>query len=664
MRLCMRLIAIACAGGLTLVSAPALGAMTAAERHAPSKLRPVATSQNAGPGVCGGISVGSPSVAVSADTRRSLGLHAWPDTALGLLPKSGGGYHFLAVNVPTLEPPQLIAMSTGTLNNPVAGDLDAGKVPGSQVRNKPAEYKYVGGGPVYKDAASGLILQVLHMERNWVNPITGVDDKYHVVLDLAVFDPETGVSTRLGPIVRPDIDFDTARRLNMPVDIGTSTITAIGGHLYVYFPDLRANADDSTSATALSVARAPLAEVIEAARVGKVSAWHKYKDGVWDQPALGGASSDIQPGAAMAEHPNVARSTSLDASIMVTSLGARQMELSSSANGITGWSKRHPLFRDTKYMNVYPTVVGADGDPSDPGASFILYYTQFGEGWDWRTARLMKRTITCTAGRQAGTVKFARYVNGSKHMVTSGAAADDYREDRRWYLSSVQQSGTEALYGCRNGVDDHFVSKDPGCEGKGYDILRTEGWIYTTRPSAPSTPLYRCHVPSLGDHFVSSSPDCEANPGGTRIDQEGLLGYALLPPVETVKFVRYYNGLRHKVTSGPAGDGYRAEGHWYLTAGQQSDTEALYGCRNGVDDHFVSKDPGCEGAAYVLLRREGWIYTTRPSAPSTPLYRCHVPSLGDHFVSSSPDCEAKPGGTRIDQEGLLGYALNNSPDET
>jgi hypothetical protein len=478
-------------------------------------------------------------VAVSAETRRSLGLHAWPDTALGVLPGPRNAYRFVAVNVPTLQPPQLVTVSWGSLNNPVAGNQNLGKfgqrIPGNPIKNKPAEYKYAGAGPLYKDPGSGLILQVLHMERNWINPITGQDDKYHVVLDLGVFDPATNTTTRLGPIVQPDISFETARERNFSVDIGTSTITRIGDYFYVYFPDLRADADGTFTATALSVARAPVKSVLSQARLGRVGLWHKYQDGAWAQPALGGASSDIQFGAPMAEHPNVARSTTLGASVMVTSLGMRQMEMSMSANGITGWSKRHPLFRDSKHMNVYPTVVGADGDPSDPGKRFFLYYTQFGETWDWKTARLMRRTIECTAGEAPGTVKLVRYASGPRHMVTSGSAPGEYHAEGHWYISSVQQPGTEALYGCRNGTVDYFVAKDPNCEGKSNDILRTEGWIYTKPPAGPSTPLYRCHIPGLGDHFVSISPDCEAKPGGATITQEGLLGYALTtPPDESV----------------------------------------------------------------------------------------------------------------------------------
>ena len=55
------------------------------------------------------------------------------------------------------------------------------------------------------------------------------------------------------------------------------------------------------------MARARLNDVLSAAKDGRVTAWSKYANGGWEQPGLGGASSDLTPGQPMAWHPDVAR---------------------------------------------------------------------------------------------------------------------------------------------------------------------------------------------------------------------------------------------------------------------------------------------------------------------------------------------------------------------
>jgi hypothetical protein len=229
----------------------------------------------------------------------------------------------------------------------------------------------------------------------------------------------------------------------------------------------------------------------------------------------------------LAWHPTAARSRTLDATLMATGVSLREIVLSSSADGVTGWSTRHPLLRDPGSSNLYPTIVGRGSDPAEPTDEFYLYYVQWpGSDMDWRNARVLRRLVTCTAGRPARTVPFVRYYNGLKHHVTTGAPEPGYRSEGGWRLLDAKRPGTEALYGCRSGTDDHFVSKDPGCEGQSHAILRTEGWLYTARPLMPAKALYRCYIPGLGGHFVSSDANCENPPGSTSYVQEGLLGYA------------------------------------------------------------------------------------------------------------------------------------------
>lgn len=512
------------AGGLAGVMAVCATACAGTSRTAAVQAAelPRATSRSVSSGGCRGVSVGPARTVVDTATAKRLGLDIWPDTALGVIRDGDDRYRFLATGTPGGRPPQQVVVTSGTLSDPVAG----GVVSKRPVTNVPVGYDYAGGGPIYRDPASGLVLETLHLER----PYGDDPGQFYTELHLGRFDPATGSVTRLGAIVSPHASFELAGRSKTTIDIGVSSLSVVTvgstKYLYVYFPDASADASGKIAFSGLSVARAPLDDVLGAAKVGQVTAWSKYAGGGWEQPGLGGDSSDLSPGQPMAWHPDVARDASL--SIMVAGVSPREMVLADSADGVTGWSAQHPLFRDTAYYDAYPTVVGSGSDPAQPGNAFFVYYTQWqSSSPDWSKARLMRRSVTCTEGLTAAKVPFVRYSDGSRHQVTTGpAAGPGYREEARWNLLTAQTPGTIPLYGCLNGATDHYVSTDAGCGGTQYSILQTEGWIYTDPPEAPSTALYRCYIRSLGDHFVSTRSDCEA-PGNPDVAPEGRLGYAL-----------------------------------------------------------------------------------------------------------------------------------------
>jgi hypothetical protein len=83
---------------------------------------------------------------------------------------------------------------------------------------------------------------------------------------------------------------------------------------------------------------------------------------------------------------------------------------------------------------------------------------------------------------------------------------------------SPQQGATVPFYGCKSGSTDYFVSVDISCGGA--RILGTNGYGYA-KPVAGMNlvALYRCST--AVDHFVSKDPLCEGHTAGL------LLGYAL-----------------------------------------------------------------------------------------------------------------------------------------
>lgn len=608
------------------------------------------TAASAAVGGCGGVSVGPATEVVSNQARLAAGLSLWPDTALGVL-TDGTGYRFLAAGEPDSTPPYPTRVVTtgGTLDNPIAGGVRAARF----VVGGPAGYDYLSGGPVYRDPGSGTVLQMLHGEHRFGNGL------FYSELNLGRYDPATGDTTLLGAIVRPTASLADVQAAQVDADLGDPAFApmTVGGvsYLYAYFPDFASDGAGHIVETSLAVARAPLADVLAAAGAGTVSPWQKYHDGGWTEPALGGRSTSVQDDS-LAWAPNVVHSTTLGGMLMVAGMSPHRFVLSTSADGVTGWSDRVTLFNDPTAFDAYPTVVGLGGDPAEAGTSFYVYYTQWpGTATpDWSNARLLRRLVTCTQGQPASRAALVSYTDGSHHRVTTGPVTDaGFYPEHTWLLPTTAEPGTRPLYGCYTGGTDYMLSVDAGCEGT--TTLRTEGFAYTAPPSAPSSPLYRCHPAAGGDHFVADSPSC----GGAGAVSDGLLGYVL--DAGSVPFARYYDGTRHWVTTGPVSPAYAiearwAEQPWYLDSAATPGEVALYGCAYAVPggtNHMVSLDPHCEGV--TVLRTEGWLYPTPPAGvPVVALYRCVAPAVNDHFVSSDPSCE-QAGGGRPDA-GLLGYA--------
>ncbi|MFG1946336.1 hypothetical protein [Nonomuraea sp. NPDC048826] len=130
----------------------------------------------------------------------------------------------------------------------------------------------------------------------------------------------------------------------------------------------------------------------------------------------------------------------------------------------------------------------------------------------------------------------------------------------------------------------------------------------------------------------------------------------------TVPLVRYFDGLKHYVTSGARpGVKYREEGRVPILTSPVPGTRAIYGCLAGhaPRDQFLSADAGCENSVSgakgnTLLRREGFLYKT-PGPGRRALYRCYVPHTKSHFVSVRSDCESKPPTSKVNAEFVLGY---------
>ena len=137
------------------------------------------------------------------------------------------------------------------------------------------------------------------------------------------------------------------------------------------------------------------------------------------------------------------------------------------------------------------------------------------------------------------------------------------------------------------------------------------------------------------------------------------IGYWVLWPMEwtpstndEISLNRYFNGAVHEVTTGwiDSSAGFQLQqplGHLYAHP-ENGATLAIYGCKNGESDYFISLDVNCEGQR--VLGKNGYAYSQPiPGAGMIPLYRCSTAT--DHFASSDPQCEGQT------TDRMLGYIL-------
>jgi hypothetical protein len=240
----------------------------------------------------------------------------------------------------------------------------------------------------------------------------------------------------------------------------------------------------------------------------------------------------------------------------------------------------------------------------------------------------------------------SRYIDGSsKHWVTAGSVSGAFRlEATLGFLVADPGENRRALYECAAAAD-HFLSFDPGCEGRAE--LGLSGYVYVSPPGDEDVvALYRCRT--AADHFASPDAGCEGQVS------EGALGY-LRRRQEILQ--RAYNPATntHQVTSGPIAPGWFHEfALGYVLARPGADRVPFYGCRAGSADYYLSGDAGCEG--YTTIGQEGWLYTAPPAGvPSAALYRCLRPGIG-HFASLDAGCEG------FSTETRLGFLRTDGPE--
>lgn len=206
----------------------------------------------------------------------ATGMDWWPDGTIGFLDGGSGNrisFTSNGANIATVA------------HNPTTGGVAAVINPYGVVQDPLDTLDYSSGGPVFAPNAYGLstdpgLVMMLHCEKHddphfW----SGVGMAKINLIDQQWYD--------LGLVVTPEYSFTGT--LSNSIDVGSGNFAFDDDWYYVFFKD----SPDGTNVTNLSVARAPLQDVIDAAvDNGAVPVFTKYSGGSWSSAGVGGACAD------------------------------------------------------------------------------------------------------------------------------------------------------------------------------------------------------------------------------------------------------------------------------------------------------------------------------------------------------------------------------------
>jgi hypothetical protein len=337
---------------------------------------------------------------------------AWSDTPLGVVrTRDGKGYLFFGsdggnhpFNGQLSERAGSITVSRGTLDHPLGEPLGDPNPPPSEFllptsADLPAFMDYVGGGPVYRvpegEPGAGNLLIVYHAERP-ANP-------FWSWLGLAKSTDEGSTWQDLGLIISGPQPYTAQGAL----DIGDGNLVVASDaitlqkYFYIYFPEhcWISSTTFCNGFTNLSVARAPYAALLTAAFTDGSRAapglFHKYYDGQWDEPGMGGKASELFPGVTGETDgdPQVVWSAYRNRFVAIVD-NSEYIAYGESSDGlhwppmqvILGTSPETPMY-------AYANAVGIGADPGILGETFYSYYTEWPTGESWNPATINRLTI-------------------------------------------------------------------------------------------------------------------------------------------------------------------------------------------------------------------------------------------------------------------------------
>jgi hypothetical protein len=315
---------------------------------------------------------------------------AWPDTPLGVI-KTSDGYEFFGsdggAHYRQMRQGHWVGnnksgsftTTVGTLDNPLGKgdphDVSVSPNPNPSVNPIYPSYGYMGGGPVYQVPAgmtgASNLLATYHAELP--------NDALYAALGLAASTDNGLHWTDLGEIIRLNQAYAVGLD-GFEIGDGPLVLSPDGKYFYLYFPDWIANgslhttnAQGESTTTNVSVARALATDVLDTA-FGPAPhhsiAFQKFYEGNWHlQPAIGGASTDLNPHAPYSGYLDIHYNSALQRYGMIIS-DDTNFAYAESTDGLA-WT--HTL-----------------------GKSFYVYFTYLPtDGSGWTNGSLRRLTLTC-----------------------------------------------------------------------------------------------------------------------------------------------------------------------------------------------------------------------------------------------------------------------------
>lgn len=293
------------------------------------------------------------------------------------------------------------------------------------------------------------------------------------------------------------------------------------GYLYAYC--LR-NSDGQTIA-----ARAPASDP---------SVWHKYYEGGWTEPGLGGnatAVGFVGPGVGYLGEQHGLAAVTVDpwfggVRLSLSTDMVSFVDLEAPLLDIDGSDWHRPA--DTALV-AYASIVNPQTGGNEVDRHFLLSYIYVPAGQGFGSRYLVQQDVTLSVeDKPVATptgVALTRWSDPTGHIyVTStGPLTGDrlaYHQDKivAYMLTRAPTGVPSAKFAeCSSGQGDQMLAEDGSCGTDGAVRERTAGWLYMA--AQPGTvPVYRCSDATAQSHFASSAADCE----GLGIN-EALLGYGL-----------------------------------------------------------------------------------------------------------------------------------------
>lgn len=174
----------------------------------------------------------------------------------------------------------------------------------------------------------------------------------------------------LGFIVSPHLSEEIVKQGNCAgkINVAGGGMRWDDDYLYLYFSDM---SREDRKDRRIAVARAPREEIAAKARSGRPAQWHKYFEGKWNEPGLGGRSSSL--GRLGEYHTSLIYSDFLQQWIMFSERGENLVMLRSSDPLDFHVPEETVMSFPGKHGAAYFTLLPSE-DAEAPGQAFELFY--------------------------------------------------------------------------------------------------------------------------------------------------------------------------------------------------------------------------------------------------------------------------------------------------